>query len=156
MNIRPVQRRDRDEWARMRVALYSNPSPREIDDWFDTAESGGTPQVGVAVVVADRGDGSLAGFVEIGSRNYAEGCETTPVAYLEGWYVDPDVRRTGLGARLVEAAESWAIQHGFSEIASDTELGNDISLQAHLALGFKKVEAQICFKKRLGRKSHER
>lgn len=149
MNIRPVKRSDRDEWSRMRTKLYSNPNPEEIDDWFDAAASGGTPLVGVAVIVADRGDDSLAGFVEVGSRDYAEGCETRPVAYLEGWYVDPDVRRTGLGASLLRAAETWALKHGFSEIASDAELGNDVSLQAHLALGFEEVERQICFKKRL-------
>ena len=133
----------------MRARLFSNPDPQEIDDWFDAADSGGTSRVGVAVIVADRGDGSLAGFVEIGSRNYAEGCETTPVAYLEGWYVDSDVRRTGLGTNLLKAAESWALAHGFSEIASDTELDNDVSLQAHTRLGFEEVERQICFKKRL-------
>lgn len=133
----------------MRAKLFSSPDPQEIDDWFDAAENGGTSRVGVAVIVADRGDGSLAGFVEIGSRNYAEGCETTPVAYVEGWYVDPDARRTGLGARLLKATETWALEHGFSEIASDTELGNDVSRQVHIALGFEEVERQICFKKRL-------
>ncbi len=133
----------------MRDRLFSNPDPREIDDWFAATENGGTHPVGVAVLVADRGDSALAGFVEIGSRNYAEGCETTPVAYLEGWYVDPDVRRTGLGRRLVQAAETWALTHGYSEIASDTELENKISLQAHLALGYEEVERQICFRKRL-------
>ena len=131
----------------MRTSLYSNPDPQEIDDWFDAAESGGTSLVGVAVIVADRGDSSLAGFAEIGSRNYAEGCETTPVAYLEGWYVDPDVRRTGLGANLIRAVETWAREQGFSEIASDTELDNEVSLRAHNALGFEEVERQICFKK---------
>ncbi|MEM7504886.1 MAG: GNAT family N-acetyltransferase [Pseudomonadota bacterium] len=149
MEVRPVKRSDRDEWSRMRTSLYSNPDIREIDDWFDAAESGGTTQVGVAVIVADRADGSLAGFVEIGVRNYAEGCETTPVAYLEGWYVDPDVRRTGLGASLLRAAETWALRHGFDEIASDAELGNEVSLHAHLALGFDEVERQICLRKRL-------
>ncbi len=133
----------------MRSSLYSDPDPQEIEDWFDARECGGTPSVGVAVLVVDRGSGRLAGFVEIGSRNYAEGCETTPVAYLEGWYVDPDVRLTGLGASLIQAAETWALQHGFSEMASDTELGNDVSLQAHTALGFEEVERQICFRKRL-------
>lgn len=133
----------------MRGRLYSDPDPQEVDDWFHPAGSGGTRQLGVAVLVADRGNGSLAGFVEIGSRNYAEGCRTTPVAYLEGWYVDPDVRRTGLGTKLLEAAEKWALMNGFSEMASDTELANDISRQVHLASGFEEVERQICFKKRL-------
>lgn len=131
------------------MGLYSDPDPQEIDDWFDAAAKGGTTLVGVAVMVADRGDSSLAGFVEIGSRNYAEGCKTSPVAYLEGWYVDPDVRRTGLGTTLLKVAETWAREHGFSEIASDTELGNEVSLQAHTASGFEEVERQICFRKRL-------
>ena len=103
----------------------------------------------MAVLVADRGDGSLCGFVEIGSRTYAEGCESTPVAFLEGWYVDPDVRRTGVGSALIRAAEAWAVAHGYSEMASDTELENDVSLSAHLALGYEEVERQICFRKRL-------
>lgn len=133
----------------MRSRLYSNPDSQEIEGWFDAEKCGGTPLVGVAVLVADRGNGGLAGFVEIGSRNYAEGCTTKPVAYLEGWYVDPDARLTGLGASLIQAAETWALQHGFSEMASDTELGNDVSLQAHTALGFEEVERQICFRKRL-------
>lgn len=133
----------------MRANLFSSPDPQEIDDWFDAAEDGGTSHVGVAVIVVDRGDGSLAGFVEIGSRNCAEGCESTPVAYVEGLYVDPDVRRTGFGRRLLKAAETWAVEHGFSEIASDTELDNDVSRLAHVAFGFEEVERKICFKKRL-------
>jgi len=149
MVIRPVRRVDREEWGRMRSRLYANLDPDEFDDWFDVADQGGTHLVGVTVLVADRGGGSLCGFVEIGSRTYAEGCESTPVAFLEGWYVDPDVRRSGVGRSLIRAAEDWALAHGYSEMASDTELGNDVSLNAHLALGYEEVERQICFRKRL-------
>jgi len=148
MHIRSVTRADRDEWVRMRSKLYPDADPEEIDEWLDNAERG-THRVGVAVFVADRGDGRLAGFVEIGLRNYAEGCVTTPVAFLEGWYVDPDVRRQGLGARLVRTAEDWARARGLEEIASDTTLDNDASLRAHLALGFEEVERQFCFRKAL-------
>jgi aminoglycoside 6'-N-acetyltransferase I len=149
MNIRPVTEADADEWVRMRASLYTDPDPREVRDWFDATDGAGIHSVGVAVLVADRGDGMLAGFVEIGSRNYAEGCESTPVAYVEGWYVDPDVRLDGLGRRLIQAAEAWAIAHGFTEMASDTELHNDVSLRAHTALGYEEVERQVCFRKRL-------
>lgn len=133
----------------MRAALYSDPPVEEIDDWLDAVEEGGTHPVGVAVLVADRGDGMLAGFVEVGSRNYAEGCATSPVAYLEGWYVDPDARGRGLGRRLQQAAEVWAVANGYTEMASDTELHNDASLRAHVALGFEEVERQVCLRKRL-------
>lgn len=132
----------------MRGVLYPNLHPGEIDEWFESPEEA-THLVGVAVLVAERDDGGLAGFIEIGSRNYAEGCETTPVAFLEGWYVDPDARRMGLGRRLVEAAEQWAVENGYSEIGSDTELENDVSLAAHLAMGYEEVERQICFRKDL-------
>ena len=133
----------------MRAALYPDPPVSEIDDRLDAMDAGGTHPVGVAVLVADRGDGMLAGFVEIGSRSYAEGCESAPVAYLEGWYVDPDARRSGLGRRLVEAAEDWARANGFTELASDAELDNEVSHRAHRALGFDEVERQVCFRKRL-------
>ncbi len=149
MQIRPVSRDDSYEWQRMRARLYPYLDPREVDEWLAVADEGGTHLVGVAVLVADTGNGSLAGFIEIGSRNYAEACESTPVAFLEGWYVDPDARRSGLGRSLVAAAETWAVTNGYTEIASDTELDNEISLQAHLALGFEEVERQNCFRKRL-------
>lgn len=132
----------------MRSALYPDSAPDEIDEWLDNAEQG-TTRVGVAVLVADRGEGRLAGFAEIGLRNYAEGCNSTPVAFLEGWYVDPDVRRQGLGAELVRAVEDWARARGLEELASDTTLDNAVSLKAHLALGFEEVERQICFRKTL-------
>lgn len=74
---------------------------------------------------------------------------THPVAYLEGWYVDPDVRRSGLGRRLLHAAERWAGANGFTEMASDAELHNAVSLRAHRALGFDEVERQVCFRKPL-------
>lgn len=74
---------------------------------------------------------------------------TTPVAFLEGWYVDPDVRRRGLGAALLQAVEGWARARGLKELASDTTIDNAASLQAHLALGFDEVERQICFRKSL-------
>jgi len=148
MHIRPVTRGDRDEWLRMRLTLYPDSTPDEVDEWLDNADQG-TLRVGVAVFVADRGDGRLAGFAEIGLRSYAEGCLSTPVAFLEGWYVDPDVRRAGLGAALVRTVEDWARARGLTELASDTTLDNEISLRAHLALGFEEVERQICFRKRL-------
>ena len=45
-------------------------------------------------------------------RSYGEGCETSPVGYIEGWYVDPDLRQKGLGGLLFQAAEDWARSEG--------------------------------------------
>jgi len=60
-----------------------------------------------AVFVAVRERGGLSGFAEVSIHPHALGCQTHPVGYLEGWWVDPDLRRTGLGRQLVAAAENW-------------------------------------------------
>lgn len=60
---------------------------------------------------------------------------TSPVGYIEGWYVDADLRAQGLGRALVRAAEDWAIAKGCVEMGSDTWLDNEVSYGAHLAIG---------------------
>ena len=101
------------------------------------------------VFVAERVGGGLCGLLEAGTRAYADGCDTSPVGYIEGWYVDEDLRGTGIGRALVSEAEDWARDQGLHEMASDTELTNDVGLKAHLALGYKEIERAIRFAKRL-------
>ncbi len=144
--VRGVRRADRDEWLRMRARLWpEHPEnhPREIDAFL---LGGGE---GEAVLVVERPHGGLAGFVELSSRAYAEGCRSSPVAYLEGWWVDPDARAEGLGRALVAAAEEWARARGLSELASDADLANLDGQRAHAALGFGEVGRQVCFRKAL-------
>lgn len=102
-----------------------------------------------AVFVAVRDGGGLGGFAEVSIHPHALGCETQPVGYLEGWWVDADLRRTGVGRRLVAAAEDWARAKGCREMASDTDVGKDASIAAHAALGYQQVGQVIPFKKRL-------
>ena len=101
------------------------------------------------VFVIDRGDGTLAGFVEAGSRPYAEGCDTSPVGYVEAWWVDDDLRRQGYGRALLQAAEDWARSQGYSEMASDALLDNVASHRAHEASGYSEVERIVTFRKSL-------
>jgi len=75
-------------------------------------------------------------------------CES-PCAFLEGWWVDDDVRRAGVGRALVAAVEQWARAHGFTELGSDALLDNALSHQAHRALGFEERERVVYFRKRL-------
>ena len=45
------------------------------------------------VLVTVRENGCLCGFAELSIRHdHVDGASSVPVAYLEGWYVDPDVR----------------------------------------------------------------
>lgn len=78
-------------------------------------------------------------------RLYADGCETNNVGYLEAWYVDPDQRGQGIGRALVTAAEEWAVSQGCREMASDADLDNLISQQAHQRLGYAEVGRVVQF-----------
>ena len=69
--------------------------------------------------------------------------------FIEGWFVDDDVRTVGCGRALVKAAEAWARRHGFHEIASDVDIDNDVSIAAHRALGYEEVTRIVCFRRRL-------
>jgi aminoglycoside 6'-N-acetyltransferase I len=99
------------------------------------------------VFVAEREAGGLCGLLEAGTRRYADGCSTSPVGYIEGWYVDADVRGMGIGRHLVSAAEAWAREQGLREMASDALISNEPSLKAHLALGYEEKERLVHFAK---------
>lgn len=146
MEIRLVRPEDRAEWIRMRDLLW--PGSRD-DHEAETQRFFTQPDESLATFVVDRLDGRLGGFIEVGQRSYAEECRSSPVAYIEGWYVDADLRRRGLGAALVRAAEQWARDQGLQEIASDAELENEISIEAHKAIGYKEVVRIVCFRKDL-------
>lgn len=146
VRIRPYEPSDDAEWLRMRRVLW--PHDTVEAEQIDMATWLARPDT--AVLVADRGNGrGLAGFAEVGTRLYADGCDTSPVAYLEGWYVDRDVRRRGIGAALVRAAEVWARQRGYQEFASDALLDAIDSQRAHESLGFIEVERAVRYRKRL-------
>ena len=112
----------------------------------------GTPLAGLPTVlfVAQKPDGILVGFVEVGLRSHADGCDTSrPVGFIEGWYVTPAYRRKKVGARLLAAAEGWARNEGCSEMASDTWLDNLDSQRAHEAAGYSIVDRCVHYRKSL-------
>jgi aminoglycoside 6'-N-acetyltransferase I len=145
--IRPVERADAAVWERMRTAL-----------WPDSAGSHSTdiarffsPQRNepLEVLLACSGSGAPIGFVELAIRPHAVGCTSDRVAFVEGWYVEPDHRRRGVGAALIRAAEEWGRAHTCTELGSDTQLWNESSIHAHKALGFEEVERLMAFRKSL-------
>ena len=90
------------------------------------------------------------GFAQCQLRcDYVEGCESSPVGYLEGIFVAPVYRKTGIARRLLAACEGWAKEMGCTEFASDCELENAESLQFHLNVGFREAGRIICFAKKI-------
>ena len=127
----------------MRLALWPDSEPDEIDAVLGLPHSEGV------ILVGERDEGGLGGFAEIGLRKYASGCDTSPVAYLEGIWTDEDARRGGLASDLVREADVWARSLGLTEFASDCELDNDVSEAFHLAVGFEEDVRSICFRRDL-------
>lgn len=147
IQIRPVHPDDASTWEQMRRELWpQSPEdhPKEIALFFE-----GTLAEPVHVFMAFTDTGEPVGFAELSIRNYAEGCSTNRVAYLEGWFVVAEYRGRGVGTALLKAAEAWGRTQGCTEIASDAEIENAISITAHRALGFSETARLVCYRKTL-------
>jgi aminoglycoside 6'-N-acetyltransferase I len=150
-HIRPARPADRDPLARLRHALWPESSAEDHANELALILAGKAPGTLPAIIfVAESSDARLLGFLEAGLRSHADGCNTShPVGYVEGWYVVESNRRLGIGAALVRIAEDWARAQGCTEMASDTQIENLLSQQAHAALGFQIAERSILYRKRL-------
>lgn len=145
LNIRLATADDKLEWLRMRLLLWPEVESSDLLQEMERILADPlTP-----VFVLQRPAGGLGGFLEASTRKYAEGCVTAPVGYIEGWFIDEDLRGQGLGHQLVRAAEDWARSQGLKEMGSDTWLENEVSIRAHLAMGYEEVERLIHFAKTL-------
>jgi aminoglycoside 6'-N-acetyltransferase I len=143
--VRPVQESDLQEWFRLRQMLWDELSEEEHRDEMLDIYAHTDSQL---VLVAER-EGRLVGFLEASIRPFVEDCHTDHVGYLEGWFVEREFRRYGIGGDLVRGAERWARKKGCTEMASDAEVGNDLSLEAHLKLGYAETSRLVHLRKDL-------
>ena len=143
--VRPMDAGDRGVWAQMRAALWPQDGAatheKAIDALLASSDAWG--------FIAQAPDSSAAGFAEIAIRQYANGCDSAPVAFLEGIWVAPPYRRRGVGRRLIAHAEAFAASRSFRELGSDTQIDNAASQAAHLAWGFSETERVVYFRKHL-------
>jgi aminoglycoside 6'-N-acetyltransferase I len=143
--VRRFRESDWDELSRLSVGLFPDEDPDDLDRHNRSLLT----REDAELFVAERPNGSLCGFVEAGTRPYVDGCDTSPVGYIEAWYVDADMRRSGVGRALLSAAERWAIDRGYTEMGSDATLDNIVSHRAHIASGYAETDRIVQFRKDL-------
>lgn len=133
-----------DDWAFLRHRLWPDATPAEhkaeLQDLSDN-EAG---------FIAYDPAGTAIGFADVSLRHdYVNGCDTSPVAFLEGIYVEEAFRGQGIAAALVAEVTRWAVRQGVSELASDADISNVDSHRMHAALGFEETERVVYFRKLL-------
>lgn len=143
--IRRATHDDKPDWLRMRQGLW----PEAPLEYLTYDQDDRLTDPDYAIFIALDAHGKPVGFIEASLRDYGEGCETSPVGYIESWYVDESLRGQKLGRELVRVAEAWAREKGCTEMASDTWLENETSIAAHLKLGYAEAERLVHFVKRL-------
>jgi aminoglycoside 6'-N-acetyltransferase I len=147
--VRRAIEADVGAWAELRAALW--PGDDAATHAAEIRHALTQSQDAVAFLAIDA-DGHARGFAEATlRRDYVNGTESSPVGFLEGWYVVPEARGSGAGRALVATVEEWTREQGCSELASDALLDNEPSHRAHAACGFEETERVVYFRKRLSR-----
>jgi aminoglycoside 6'-N-acetyltransferase I len=152
LTVREMGVADRQSWAEMRAALWPDDTleahAKAVDELLGSRENW--------CLIAETPDGESVGFAEVAVRKYANGCDTQPVAFLEGIWVKPELRRRSVGASLIRYAETLVVECGFQELGSDTLIDNEQSQAAHHAWGFSETERVVYFRKILRATSESR
>ncbi|MDX1407664.1 MAG: aminoglycoside 6'-N-acetyltransferase [Saprospiraceae bacterium] len=141
MTIRPLEEDALDKLTEMICALW--PECDAAEERLNYTRILKSTREGC--LVARVGE-TIAGFIHLSVRHeHVEGATGSPVAYIEGVYVEPQYRRTGVGRALVNAGRQWGAQMGCRHYASDAELHNTASHHFHLANGFREVNRVVCY-----------
>ncbi|MFT4182205.1 MAG: GNAT family N-acetyltransferase [Rhizobium sp.] len=135
-----------DEWLRLRAALWPDGSVERHRT--EVVQMLAEPKA-IAFIARSR-TGEMVGFAEATLRHeYVNGCNTSPVLFLEGIYVCPEYRRQGVAQSFCHVISDWGRAAGCHEFASDALLENTQSHAFHAALGFEETRRVVYFRKSL-------
>jgi aminoglycoside 6'-N-acetyltransferase I len=152
IKVKQADLADTDELAKMCEMLWPESSieehRKELESILRSGTNGTLPMT-ILVSQDDKGK-ALTGFIEVGLRSHADGCDPArPVGFVEGWFVHEASRKQGIGSALMRSAEEWARRQGCQEMASDTWIDDERSQRSHQALGFEVVDRCVHFRKPL-------
>ncbi|SEQ70961.1 aminoglycoside 6'-N-acetyltransferase I [Sphingobium sp. YR768] len=135
-----------ERWALMRHALWPDGLIDEHrDEILAMLREGGADALALLAIDAAE---EPVGFAEAALRHdYVNGCDSSPVLFLEGIYVEPSARLAGAARKLTDAVMDWGKGRGCTEMASDADLANQASHDFHAAIGFVETERVVYFRR---------
>lgn len=140
--IRSAAAGDAAEIARLTTLLGYPASTGEIADRLRTL----LQSTDHFIAVADAAQG-LAGWIAAERRVLLE---SGIRAEIVGLVVDPDARRAGIGAALVQAAEAWAIRQNLAVMSVRSNIARIESHPFYERLGYVRQKTQHAYTKHLG------
>jgi len=142
VTIRELIRADMELWLTMYRQLW----PMHSDDALSAEMIRIYKSSKRSAYVAEH-EGTAVGFAEYALRDYANGCHSQPVPFLEGVWVSEEYRSNGIARALMQYLEKKARLAGFKEFGSDVELSNYQSQLMHERLGFVQTEKVVFYRK---------
>jgi aminoglycoside 6'-N-acetyltransferase I len=138
MQITQVTQDDFQEWQTLAQALWPDCTAEDLLEILQSPRQ--------AAFLARSEAGVAIGFMNLSLRyDYVPDASQSPVAFIEGIYVDEAYRQQGIGRALIQYAEQWAKSQGCVELASDALIENTDSHAFHASTGFREVERVVFF-----------
>jgi len=145
MTVEPISTNNIRDLAQLMLELWPDSS---FDEELESCMIILNNDNDVSYLIKDK-DTYIA-FIHLTVRfDYVEGANSSPVAYIEGLYVKENWRHLGIGKKMIDLGTEWGQQKGCKQLASDTELNNDTSIEFHKKLGFLETNRIVCFIKDL-------
>jgi len=91
-------------------------------------------------------DRQIHGFVHVYGR---PAFEKPPEAIIQAIVVDAPARRSGIGKRLMAAAERWAAEHGYASLALHASTDRAGAHAFYTALGYYRATTSVLFRRTL-------
>jgi aminoglycoside 6'-N-acetyltransferase I len=147
MQIVPATPEHLDQWAKLRIMLWNWDRVEDHRKEASALYLANDPDRAAFVALAND---QVIGFAEATlRRDWVEGCNSSPVTFLEGIYVHPAARQSGVARRLANAVADWGSAQDCTEYASNALLDNSDSHAFHAAIGFTETERVVYFRKAL-------
>ena len=126
---------------RRSIELSVTETERELSDlWMNGIldiglESIRTKRMDDEVFVLKKANGSNSGSLWLGKSVDQFTCDTT--GYILGIFIEPDMRRKGLGSLLLHFAENWCHENGFLHLTLNVGWRNECARQFYESHGYR-------------------